>query len=142
DIPLIAERLLSQFKEKTFPKAQTHLSRDVLERLQSHHWPGNVRELENVLQRALVAARGGEIGPQHLVITGGAAPSSGAKAADKKLTTAAAEREEKKQRFKKLLASGTPVTVAAALVKVVESTAHRWRQELEDRGDLPRSPRR
>ncbi|WDE05152.1 sigma-54-dependent Fis family transcriptional regulator [Thalassomonas viridans] len=29
--------------------------------LQSHHWPGNVRELENVIQRALIMARGMEL---------------------------------------------------------------------------------
>ncbi len=34
--------------------------------LQAHAWPGNVRELENVIQRALIMAPGGEIGPDHL----------------------------------------------------------------------------
>ena len=29
--------------------------------MHSYHWPGNVRELENVVQRALVMARGVEI---------------------------------------------------------------------------------
>jgi two-component system nitrogen regulation response regulator GlnG len=34
------------------------LSRDVEDALFSHAWPGNVRELENVIQRALLCARG------------------------------------------------------------------------------------
>ncbi|MBI3874711.1 MAG: sigma-54-dependent Fis family transcriptional regulator, partial [Verrucomicrobia bacterium] len=31
---------------------------DVLKALEQHNWPGNVRELENVIQRALVMAKG------------------------------------------------------------------------------------
>jgi DNA-binding NtrC family response regulator len=34
--------------------------------LERHDWPGNVRELENVLERALILAAGGEIGPGHI----------------------------------------------------------------------------
>jgi two-component system nitrogen regulation response regulator GlnG len=34
------------------------LSREAVPALEAHGWPGNVRELENVVQRALVAARG------------------------------------------------------------------------------------
>lgn len=34
--------------------------------LTSHLWPGNVRELYNVIQRAVVAAEGGRILPEHL----------------------------------------------------------------------------
>jgi two-component system, NtrC family, response regulator AtoC len=34
-----------------------------LPRLEAHDWPGNVRELKAVLERAVLLARGGEIGP-------------------------------------------------------------------------------
>jgi two-component system response regulator HydG len=44
------------------------LSRAVRERLLAHGWPGNVRELENALERALILAGEGEIGPQHLAL--------------------------------------------------------------------------
>jgi DNA-binding NtrC family response regulator len=37
-----------------------------LNALASHSWPGNVRELFNVVQRAVVAAEGGRILPEHL----------------------------------------------------------------------------
>jgi DNA-binding NtrC family response regulator len=34
--------------------------------LRNHAWPGNVRELRNVLERAAILARAGEIGVSHL----------------------------------------------------------------------------
>ena len=34
------------------------LAPGALDRLLSYHWPGNVRELENVLERALILAKG------------------------------------------------------------------------------------
>ena len=37
---------------------------EVLALLEHYHWPGNVRELENVIQRALVVAKGDAILPQ------------------------------------------------------------------------------
>lgn len=39
-----------------------------VEKLMAHPWPGNVRELENVVERALLAADEGVIGPEHLPI--------------------------------------------------------------------------
>jgi len=38
-----------------------HLSRRALERLEAHDWPGNVRELRNVIDRAVLLARGGVV---------------------------------------------------------------------------------
>jgi two-component system response regulator FlrC len=34
--------------------------------LLAHDWPGNVRELDNLMQRALILADGGDIGAEHL----------------------------------------------------------------------------
>jgi DNA-binding NtrC family response regulator len=49
------------------PDAASEVSADALELLGSYPWPGNVRELRNVLERALLLARGrAEILPQHL----------------------------------------------------------------------------
>jgi two-component system, NtrC family, response regulator AtoC len=51
----------------TVPGAPTRLTDDALERLVGHAWPGNATELRNVLERALLLARGaGQIGPEHL----------------------------------------------------------------------------
>ncbi|MEJ2668939.1 MAG: sigma-54 dependent transcriptional regulator [Gammaproteobacteria bacterium] len=44
------------------------LSPEACERLLAYDWPGNIRELENVIQRAIVLAEGGEISPEALMI--------------------------------------------------------------------------
>jgi DNA-binding NtrC family response regulator len=38
-----------------------------LEKLDAHAWPGNVRELENVIERAMIVARGAVIGAEDIV---------------------------------------------------------------------------
>ena len=49
------------------PDAPREVSDDALELLGAHPWPGNVRELRNVLERALLLARGAAtLLPQHL----------------------------------------------------------------------------
>ncbi len=61
DVLPIADRLLAARglpPEKLSPAAR--------QRLLEHRWPGNVRELENALQRGLILAGEGEIGPEHL----------------------------------------------------------------------------
>jgi len=42
------------------------VSPDALHRLREYGWPGNVRELENIVERAMILARGADIGPAHL----------------------------------------------------------------------------
>jgi DNA-binding NtrC family response regulator len=49
--------------------APIEVSADALELIGAYPWPGNVRELRNVLERALLLARGTEtILPQHLAV--------------------------------------------------------------------------
>jgi len=55
--------------------------------LMDHDWPGNVRELRNVMARARVIARGGEIDVGHLVFDG---PADAPPAADERTRIAAA----------------------------------------------------
>jgi len=51
DIPLLARHFLAEFA-KAHATSATHLSSDVLARLDRHHWPGNVRELKNTVNYA------------------------------------------------------------------------------------------
>jgi len=65
DIPPIAAALIDDLNQKHDCRV-THLSPEVLARLEAGSWPGNVRELRNVIERAVIVAREGEIQPRHL----------------------------------------------------------------------------
>ncbi len=57
DLPALVYYLLARHSAR-MGKTFTDIAPEVLERLAAYPWPGNVRELENVLQRAIVLARG------------------------------------------------------------------------------------
>src|SRR6266851_8758978 len=63
-------RLLVNYFLKKFAQAQNQrpksISPEVIKILEQYHWPGNVRELENVIQRAIVVAKGDAILPNDL----------------------------------------------------------------------------
>jgi DNA-binding NtrC family response regulator len=58
----------------TYETSITGIDAAAMSALASYDWPGNVRELRNVLERAAVLAREGEITPQHLPRTLTGAP--------------------------------------------------------------------
>jgi DNA-binding NtrC family response regulator len=62
DIPLLAVHFLRQLG-----KAHPAISAEARENLLAHEWPGNIRELRSVMERAALAADGGEIRPFHLL---------------------------------------------------------------------------
>ena len=75
DIPQIADHLLGQLARDLGTRS-LRLSTRALARLESHSWPGNARELRNVLERALLVAKGNEILADDIVLgTGMARPS-------------------------------------------------------------------
>ena len=57
DVRLLVNYFLQKFSrdQQRPPKS---ISPGVIKALEQYHWPGNVRELENVIQRALVVAKG------------------------------------------------------------------------------------
>jgi formate hydrogenlyase transcriptional activator len=57
DIPLLVEHFVNGYAKK-FGKTITSVSPKSLQRLQAHSWPGNVRELANVIERAVIHAKG------------------------------------------------------------------------------------
>jgi two-component system response regulator AtoC len=64
-LELIA-RLLDELRPD-LPHAPAAIDEAALDRLLKYAWPGNVRELRNVLERALIIARGSErVQPMHL----------------------------------------------------------------------------
>jgi DNA-binding NtrC family response regulator len=60
DVRLLVNYFLRKFAQaqKQQPKS---ISQSALDALERYHWPGNVRELENVMQRAIVVAKGDAI---------------------------------------------------------------------------------
>lgn len=64
DILPLAEFFLKTFKGD---KELKGISPDAKKMLKSHDWPGNVRELKNVMSRAIVYAKGGEIASEDII---------------------------------------------------------------------------
>jgi transcriptional regulator with GAF, ATPase, and Fis domain len=60
DIPILATHFL-EVACKRFNRPDLRLAESQLRRLQNYDWPGNVRELENVVERAVIAARAGSL---------------------------------------------------------------------------------
>jgi transcriptional regulator with GAF, ATPase, and Fis domain len=57
DIPLLAEHFI-EFSVKELKGKRPRLTRAGVAKLQSYDWPGNIRELRNVIERAVIIARG------------------------------------------------------------------------------------
>ncbi len=58
DIPLLAQHFAHR-SVKDLGCVRARLTRAGIIRLQAYDWPGNVRELQNVIERAVILARGG-----------------------------------------------------------------------------------
>lgn len=67
DIPLLAEAILARLAARGSEPRAT-LSAAAVQALKRHPFPGNVRELENVLERAVALAGGGELQPLDLML--------------------------------------------------------------------------
>jgi DNA-binding NtrC family response regulator len=59
DIPLLMTAFVNEFSVRE--KKTLKLSRNVIEGCQNFSWPGNIRQLKNVIERAVVVSRAGEI---------------------------------------------------------------------------------
>jgi transcriptional regulator with PAS, ATPase and Fis domain len=60
DIPLLCEHFSEKFRRQ-YQKGVMGLSVPVHQLFMRYRWPGNVRELENVIERAVIVAKGREI---------------------------------------------------------------------------------
>jgi len=68
DIPLLADYFLRQYAENNHRRLKG-FHPGAMDLLLRHAWPGNVRELENVVERAVIMARGDMVGPEHFPST-------------------------------------------------------------------------
>lgn len=65
DVPVLADYFLEHYAHETGKRIEA-LTQRALATLMSYPWPGNVRELRNVIERAVVIARGRMIGAEEL----------------------------------------------------------------------------
>ena len=77
DIPLLAQHFLQLFAGEMRLDTPM-LSPEAVQMLSGHDYPGNIRELKNVVERALIESRGGDIGPEHLHLAATRAPQAAA----------------------------------------------------------------
>ncbi len=68
DIPLLANRFLSEITEQWDEREPPTISDEAMEVLKFHNYTGNVRELINILQRALTMCEGDVIEPDDLLL--------------------------------------------------------------------------
>jgi transcriptional regulator with GAF, ATPase, and Fis domain len=74
DIPLLARHFV-ELSVRELRCAKPRLTRAAVAQLQNYGWPGNVRELRNVVERAVILARGGVL-QFDLPVTDSSAPPS------------------------------------------------------------------
>jgi DNA-binding NtrC family response regulator len=133
DIPLLAKHFVD-LSAKDLKCAKPRLTQAAVARLQNYDWPGNVRELRNVIERAVILARGGVL-EFDLPITGQAAPvarpnppsasPAGSVAQPKFLTEAEVERFERDNLVRALEAANWKISgrdSAAELLGVKPTT--------------------
>jgi DNA-binding NtrC family response regulator len=60
DIPLLCEYFLEKYRQR-YQRNVRSIAPAAYHVLIRHRWPGNVRELENVIERGVLVAKGGEI---------------------------------------------------------------------------------
>jgi transcriptional regulator with GAF, ATPase, and Fis domain len=58
DILPLAQHFIRKYAAENSRDVSDHIGAEVLSALEAYNWPGNVRELENVMERAVIIARG------------------------------------------------------------------------------------
>jgi two-component system, NtrC family, nitrogen regulation response regulator NtrX len=130
DIPLLAAHFLALFSQE-YGKREKRLTREGLELLAQHAWPGNVRELRNVVERMVIMAPQGAIGPDDLAPSLRPRPGTGAEtpmeAAVEEDTTLREARDHFEREFilRSLKLSNWNITRAAERMGIERSNLHR-----------------
>ena len=65
DIPALAQQFLAKHGEKGVPPVRG-ITKEAMRLMMQYNWPGNIRELSSAIERAVVLAETGEIGPGEL----------------------------------------------------------------------------
>jgi DNA-binding NtrC family response regulator len=73
DIQLLTEHFMHMYAQK-YDRQIAGVSQAAYQRLFGHTWPGNVRELQNVIERAVLLAKGNRVEPVDLPFDNGSLP--------------------------------------------------------------------
>ena len=73
DIPLLVARFIAKFSQK-MGKQIDGVSHSTMERLMTYAWPGNIRELENIIERAMILAKGPLLQIDEVMLRGNSTP--------------------------------------------------------------------
>src|SRR5215207_9372756 len=65
DLQVLATHFVGKFA-RNLGIRPAGITAEAVARLREYAWPGNVRELENIIERAMILARGAELGATHL----------------------------------------------------------------------------
>jgi transcriptional regulator with GAF, ATPase, and Fis domain len=65
DLPVLLGHFITKFARQ-MGVAVSPVTADAVAKLREYNWPGNVRELENIVERAMILARGTPLAAQHL----------------------------------------------------------------------------
>lgn len=66
DILPLAQHFIRKYAAENNRQISDQIGPEVLTLLEAYNWPGNVRELENVIERAVIIARGDRLGREDL----------------------------------------------------------------------------
>jgi DNA-binding NtrC family response regulator len=75
DLPLLIDHFLRTLSSR-HGRGPVAIDPEAQRRLLGYDWPGNIRELQNVLERAVLLAEQGVIGPEHLATSVRPSPTS------------------------------------------------------------------
>lgn len=137
DLPLLIQAFVDEFNTRDHRAVKT-VTPAAMRLLEQYDWPGNVRELRNVIERAIILARGDVIEPAHLPVLDAApvapAPANG-------LTIApgmTVDEAEEKLIFATLDAAGGNKTRAAEMLGISLKTLHNKLNRFKD--DATKAP--
>ncbi len=129
DIPLLVEHFASQL-EKEAGRRRRRFTADALDLLRRYAFPGNVRELRNLVERLIIMAPGGDIGPDQVRAV---LPLNDDPAAGEARLSDAVREFERKQIQAALRATGGNITQAASRLGLERSHLYKKMKKLGGR---------
>ena len=135
DLPLLVQTFLDEFNQRDGRQVKA-VDPEAMRRLEQHSWPGNVRELRNVIERAVILAKGEFIQPEQLPAFETAQPAPSAPAGAPPPTPGMTVHEmEERLIVATLESAGGNKTRAAEMLGISLKTLHNKLNKMKQRGE-------